>query len=66
MNMQNIKGIMATVLTGMSAITAWLSEIEVILRAGVSVVGIVAGIYAANYWRNKSKLLKAGKDKNEV
>lgn len=53
-------------LTTMSAVIAWLPMIDLILRIGVSAVGIVAGLYAAFYWRKKIKLADSGKDRNEL
>lgn len=64
--LSNIKGVFATAVSGASALAAWLIEIEIILRVGVALVGIIAGIYAARYWRKKEKLLKDGKDSHNV
>ena len=55
--MTDEKGIIATITTGLSAFIAWLPQVETMLRVGVSVAGIYAGIYAAHYWKLKAKLL---------
>ena len=54
---EHIKGVGATIATGATATFAWLSAIELVLRIGVSAVGIAAGIYACRYWHKRAKLL---------
>lgn len=51
----DMKGILATATTFGAVGISWVATVELLLRCGVSVVGIIAGIYAANYWRNKNK-----------
>lgn len=45
--------------TGLAGITAWVAEMEIYLRAGVSVVGIVVGVLTGLYyweaWREKRR-----------
>jgi len=60
--MEHIKGVTATMTVVGSGITVW-TQVELFLRMGVSVVGIVAGLYAIRYWHRRTALL--GKDRNE-
>ena len=60
---EHAKGIIASVATVSSAITVWASAIEVFLRIGVSIVGIIAGIYAARYWHKRTKILSQQQEK---
>ena len=50
--------------TGGAALVSWMPTVEAILRIGVSVAGIFAGIYAARYWHQKTKQLKDNKRKH--
>lgn len=54
-SVQDVKAMLATAFTGASVVTAWLPAIEAILRIGVSLAGIAAGVYAALYWRSKRR-----------
>ena len=60
--MENVKGNTATVATLVSSLTVW-TEVEIALRLCVSVVGIIAGLYAIRYWHRRTERL--GKDKDE-
>lgn len=62
-DMQNdVKGIFATVTTGLATVMAWLPQIEAVLRVCVSVGGLVAAYYAASYWRAKRRKLNEETD----
>ena len=62
--MNDIKGVLATMGTGGAALVSWMPTVAAILRIGVSVAGIFAGIYAARYWHQKTKQLKDNKRKH--
>lgn len=58
----NMKGLLATATTFGAVGVSWVPAVEAVLRCGVSVVGIIAGIYAVRYWRAKNaRLDKPGK-----
>ena len=60
--MNDVKGMFATIGTGVATFIAWLPVVEQLLRIGVSIAGIFAGIYAARYWHGKTKELNKGKE----
>lgn len=51
--LQQSKGILASVTTAASGVIAFLPAVDMILKVGVETVGLIAGIYAARYWRHK-------------
>jgi hypothetical protein len=53
--MNDVKPLLATATAMASAITTWMPHIESALRIGVSIVGILASIYAIRYYRSKTK-----------
>ncbi len=48
-----IKGLAASAGTIISGIAVWLPMLDAVLRTAVEVLGVVAGWYAARYWRHK-------------
>lgn len=54
--MEHVKGLGATATVAISGVTVW-TTVEMFLRMGVSVVGIVAGCYAIRYWHRRTALL---------
>lgn len=55
--MNEIKGHFATGFAAGATVVSWLPAIETVLRIGVSMAGIAAGIYATLYWRAKRQRL---------
>lgn len=56
--MNEVKGHFATGFAAGATVVSWLPAIETMLRIGVSVAGIAAGIYATLYWRAKRQRLE--------
>ena len=62
----HFKGIFATAVTPIGVGVAWLPAIETALRIGVSAVGLVAGFYAARYWRMRGQKLRDKQEKDSI
>jgi hypothetical protein len=59
-----MRGYLATVASLGSGTAAWLVTLDLWLKVGVELAGLVAGIYAIIYWKKKIALLETTKKPN--